>query len=470
MCRSSRLSARAAGLVVVAAVAVFAAACSSSTSTSSTATTSGGSSGRTLKVGADQDYKTIQAAVDAAKAGDMVLISPGVYKESVTVEKENLVIRGLDRNKVILDGEYQKDNGIKVLSDGVAVENLTARSYKGNGVFFTGDYDSQYVLKGYRASYVSVINNGDYGIYAFNATKGQFDHVYGSGQPDSAYYIGQCTPCDAVVTDAVAENNFLGYSGTNSTGVSIVNSIWRWNRIGISPQSQDGEKNAPNDGGLIAGNLVYDNNNPNTPQRDPKLAVAYGTGIVNPGTNNYTITKNRVEGNKKAGIVIILWPFGKTFDPNNNKVTDNIATGAERYGDLVLALFDTSGGTLGNCFSGNQFATSRPKDIETVAPCSGTGQSGFEAVDASVLAEGAPDPIDYKAIPMPGDQPTMPDAATAPAVNAGGSWKPIAVDPATIKVPTMDLGTSTPGTSSETVSGLPKATTTTKASTPTSAG
>ena len=68
-----------------------------------------------------------------------------------------LTIRGLDRNEVILDGEFELDNGIRVLgAGGVAVENMTARNYTFNGFFWTG-------VDGYRGSYLTAYRNGDYG-------------------------------------------------------------------------------------------------------------------------------------------------------------------------------------------------------------------------------------------------------------------------------------------------------------------
>ena len=92
-------------------------------------------------------------------------MSPGVYKEAVTVTTDRLVIRGLDRNKVILDGGFTLDNGIKVLSaDGVAVENMTARNYTQNGFFWTGS-------TGYRGSYLTGTRVGDYAIYAFDSVE-----------------------------------------------------------------------------------------------------------------------------------------------------------------------------------------------------------------------------------------------------------------------------------------------------------
>src|SRR5437868_6814941 len=57
-------------------------------------------------------YSSVEGAVDAARSGDWILIYPGVYHEKskswptagVWIQKPNLHIRGLDRNRVIIDG------------------------------------------------------------------------------------------------------------------------------------------------------------------------------------------------------------------------------------------------------------------------------------------------------------------------------------------------------------------------------
>ena len=53
-----------------------------------------------------EEYPTIQAAVDAAQPGDLVRIGPGTYREQVVVgpAKRDVVLRGTDRNRVVLDG------------------------------------------------------------------------------------------------------------------------------------------------------------------------------------------------------------------------------------------------------------------------------------------------------------------------------------------------------------------------------
>src|SRR5260370_41451318 len=59
---------------------------------------------------AGAQYQHIQDAVDAASPGDWILIAPGVYHEKgrdgdgVLVDKPDLHLLGLDRNRVIIDG------------------------------------------------------------------------------------------------------------------------------------------------------------------------------------------------------------------------------------------------------------------------------------------------------------------------------------------------------------------------------
>ena len=65
------------------------AACSSSSTTSPTTST-----GHVLTVGTFHDkkgeYATIQAAVDAAKKGDWILVAPGDYKETADVSNPSV--------------------------------------------------------------------------------------------------------------------------------------------------------------------------------------------------------------------------------------------------------------------------------------------------------------------------------------------------------------------------------------------
>src|SRR5262249_14930360 len=144
--------------------------------------------------------------------------APGVYHEAVTVTSDDIVIRGADRNATVVEGDFKRDNGFKVLANGVAIENMTARDFTSNGFYWTG-------VRGYRGSYLTAYRNGDYGIYSFGSTVGQFDNSYASGSPDAGYYIGQCYPCDAVIDHVTAEWNGIGYSGTNAGGnLYIVNS------------------------------------------------------------------------------------------------------------------------------------------------------------------------------------------------------------------------------------------------------
>ncbi|MEX2100548.1 MAG: plastocyanin [Acidimicrobiia bacterium] len=376
-------------------------------------------SGRTIRVPADA--ATIQKAVDRTRPGDLVLVSPGVYRESVTVATDGIVLRGRDRNRTILDGGFTRDNGVKVVgADGVAVENITARNFTENGFFWTG-------VLGYRGSYLTAYRNGDYGIYAFDSVWGQFDHSYASGSPDAGFYVGQCNPCHALITDVVSEYNQLGYSGTNASGdLFIVRSSWSNNRSGIVPNSLNSELLPPQGHATIAGNRVIDNGSASAATGYEGFDVVFGVGVAVIGAVNDVVINNRIEGNERIGIGIAPTPGigGSFYFSTGNQIRANTVSGSGTA-DLGIIPVEVASG---NCFAGNTFGTSAPSDIERLLPCVGTsvGDPAAGALELGQFLDTSqnPDGRPYKKTPLPAKQRTMPKAASASASPAGAPRMP----------------------------------------------
>ena len=64
---------------------------------------------KTLEVGAGREYRTIQAAADVAKPGDVVMIDPGIYREWVKpanagTEDAPITYKARDKGKTIITG------------------------------------------------------------------------------------------------------------------------------------------------------------------------------------------------------------------------------------------------------------------------------------------------------------------------------------------------------------------------------
>jgi len=252
------------------------------------------------------EYKSIQKAVDAAKAGDWILIGPGDYKEAgtraaagapddagaaVLVEKPGIHIRGMERNGVVLDGTKPGTgecsssaaaqnlgpldaeghstgrNGLEVFkAAGVSVENLSACNYLtgsrggGNQVWFNfGDGSGKQLAGAWRGAWLSTTTQfyeegapfGSYGIFTSNTGgPGLYTQVYANNMADSDFYIGACRDCNTILDHAHAETSALGYSGTNSGGhLTIQNSEFNDNKSGFVSNSQNNDDApSPQDG------------------------------------------------------------------------------------------------------------------------------------------------------------------------------------------------------------------------------
>lgn len=360
-------------------------------------------------------YPTIQAAVDAAAPGDLVLIDRGTYREEVRVTTPGITLRGVDRNEVVIDGEFQRPNGVSVLfADGVAVENITAINNTGNGFFWSG-------VRGYRGSYLTAVNNEVYGIYAFDSSDGLFDHSYASGSPDAGFYIGQCDPCQATISESIAEWNGLGYSGTNaSSDLYIVNSIFRHNVAGIAPNTLDGELLPPFHNVTIVGNLVHDNGNIEAPALSFEWA-AQGNGILLAGGGDSYVSRNRVVNHPQSGIAIFPMLDANFYMSFDHHIVGNVVDGSG-LADITLG----GPATSGNCFEDNEFTSTLPAALEIKQPCEGLRlpalfEIGSTTAQLGRLFEsgtGQKPEVDVASLPHPGPQPTMPGGADAPVLPA----------------------------------------------------
>jgi hypothetical protein len=257
-------------------------------------------------------YSSIQAAIDAAKPGDWILVGPGDYKEhtgrapaghsdttaGVLITTPDLDLRGMNRDATVVDGTKPGSprcsrakadqefgpaaadgtavglNGIMIYkANDVWVQNLTVCNYldgaggkTGNEIWWNGGDNSGAVGgSGYLGSYLTATSTyfGDeqtaaqYGIFSSNWSGGTWEETYASNFNDSGYYIGACQQvCDQTVDHAHGEYNALGYSGSNSGGRLVVeNSEFDNNEDGFDTNSQNGDNPPPQDGACPGGGI-----------------------------------------------------------------------------------------------------------------------------------------------------------------------------------------------------------------------
>ena len=183
--------------------------------------------GRVLLVGTYKGhqgkYTTIQAAVDASRPGDWILVAPGVYHEAddathpptadsggafggVVITTPRVHLRGMDRATVIVDGTkpgsstpcssdpalqnpgvpdgkgapYGRNGIVVSKANDVSVENLTVCNFlagsgdSGNEIWWNGGADSAKIgLKGYVGNYLTATST----YFADNGRRGAVRHL-----------------------------------------------------------------------------------------------------------------------------------------------------------------------------------------------------------------------------------------------------------------------------------------------------
>jgi hypothetical protein len=360
--------------------------------------------GRVLRVGTYKgiagQYSSVQAAVNAAKPGDWILVGPGDHKTSsstapnghpdfvagVLIQTPDIYLRGMNRNTVVIDGTKPGTaqcsskkaaqnfgpkiggkpsglNGVEVYkASNVWVQNLTSCNFlggsggdghTGNEIWWNGGADSGKVGgAGYYGSYLTATSQfyenettaAEYGIFSSNWDGGTWDYSYASNFNDSGYYIGACRQvCNQTVDHAHAEFNALGYSGTNSGGRLVVeNSEFDKNEDGFDTNSQNADFPPPQNGACPNG-------------ATSSITHTHSCWVF---VNNYVHDNNNPNvpssGSAAAG------PVGTGLSLSggrNDTVMHNRFSNNNAWGIIIVPYLDSgppcTGGTLNSLFTGS---------------------------------------------------------------------------------------------------------------------
>jgi parallel beta-helix repeat protein len=263
---------------------------------------------------------SIQAAVTRAKSGDVILIKPGEYKETVYIDKDNITLRGIIREGKwpTLEGEKKRNDAILYSGNGVTIENLKITHYKGNGIM--GQAGNNYVIRNNW-----IVDTGVYGIFPQYGKNGLVEYNVLSGIEDAAIYIGMCDNID--VRHNEVYDNVAGIEIENSRHAIVENNFAHHNTGGILAFITPGLPIKTTFDVIIRNNFVVNNNHKNFGAPGSIVSnIPPGTGILVMAADEVTIEGNIITGNNNAGITITSLDYAANVanDPESEPNPDRI--------------------------------------------------------------------------------------------------------------------------------------------------
>src|SRR6266404_608922 len=275
--------------------------------------------------------ESIQAAVDHARPGDTIEVMPGIYKEEVKVDIDNITLRGVSApipapggvSRPMLDGEGKLSDGVLATGSNFRIENFDLKNYIAHGV--VAQHARNVTFRD-----LNIDTTGLYGVYHVSCTGVVIERCVATGIADAALYVGQSR--DIVVRDSEAHDNVTGIEIENSVNAVVDNNYVHDNTGGILVFILPNNPSMVGHNCIVRNNRVINNNHSNFGNPNSIVSnVPPGTGVLVMAADNNEVTANEIRGNDCYGVAVfsleVSFPKGTAFDvgpvPENNWIHDN---------------------------------------------------------------------------------------------------------------------------------------------------
>ncbi|MEX2112551.1 MAG: parallel beta-helix domain-containing protein [Pirellulales bacterium] len=318
--------------------------------------------------------QSIQAAVDRCRAGDRVLLEPGVYQQTVVIDTDGITLSGVNRQgeRPVLDGGGTLADAVQGSGGNLLIAGLTIRNYVGNGIM---------VSKAKNVAFRNLVieNSGLYGVYPVECTGVLVEGCTVSGIRDAGIYVGSSR--DVVVRNNEVYNNVAGIEIENSVGSLVENNSAHHNTTGILVFALPNNPVKECRDTRVINNRVWANNHENFAKPGTTVAnLAPGVGIVVMAADRTEVTQNRISENDSYGIVVVSLaaarlPARRTVDvePNSDQtliVANQYENNGRHAHQLFAQVLKAPGGDLfwDGSGAGNDWRESRnlatfPQDL-----------------------------------------------------------------------------------------------------------
>mgnify|MGYP002623727271 CR=1 FL=1 len=245
----------------------------------------------------------IVLAVNRAKAGDVIEVMPGEYRQNLDVRVAGVTVRGIEKDgkRVVLNGKYDDEAepmnaGMWITADNVTVEGFTFENfaYIGVGVADCKDVTVRDVI----------VNGGmTAGVSVERAQRVTLDRIVAGNANDAAFSMGDASDCTLRNSEGFSSNT--GLQLFNTELIRVENCGFYGNRLGVLVGLAPGPAVKPVRYTTILRCRIVGNKGAAAANYTTTYRISNGMGVVGWGASHTEIAECFIASNDTLGIATL---------------------------------------------------------------------------------------------------------------------------------------------------------------------